>query len=129
MQKMCMKVTVAVLFKNFVRARVRTRELCLFSFILSLSLPLSYSGGATTFSIMTFSITTLDIIGLVEKLSKNDTHHKWRHNNALPLCWMSLCWVLHFIYCYAECWVFWCGIILLLSMFIVIVLYHRYMII
>jgi hypothetical protein len=32
-------------------------------------------------------------------LSLNDTHH----NNTLPLCWVFLCWVSHFIYCYTEC--------------------------
>ncbi len=25
-----------------------------------------------------------------------------QHNDTLALCWMSLCWVLRFIYCYAE---------------------------
>ncbi len=32
-------------------------------------------------------------------LSLNDTHH----SKALPFCWVSLCWVLRFIYHYAEC--------------------------
>ncbi len=33
-----------------------------------------------------------------------DIQHKWSQNfNALPLCCMSLCWVLHLIYHYAEC--------------------------
>ncbi len=49
--------------------------------------------GDTTFTIMTFSTTTISI---------NDTHQ----NNTLywlELCW-ALCWLLRFIHCYAECY-------------------------
>ncbi len=38
-------------------------------------------------------------MGLISDIQYNDN----RHNNTLPLCWMLLFWVSHFIYCYAEC--------------------------
>ncbi len=58
-----------------------------------------YIEGAMTLSITTLSIMTLSIKGLYMTLNKNDT----QHSNALPLCWMSLCWVSRFIYCFTEC--------------------------
>ncbi len=45
--------------------------------------------GAATLSKMTFGITTLSIKGLYVTLSINDT----QNINALPICWVSLCWV------------------------------------
>ena len=54
-------------------------------------------GDSTTLSITTFSLMTLSLKGLYVTLSIKDT----KHNNALPLCWVS-----HLIYCYAE-WVSW----------------------
>jgi len=57
---------------------------------------------ATTLSVMTLSTTTfiimtLNIKGLFVTLSINNTQH------ALSLCWVSLCSISHFIYCYAMC--------------------------
>jgi hypothetical protein len=56
--------------------------------------------GATTLSIMTLSITTLSMRIFHVTLSICDSQHK-RHS-ALLLGWVSLCWVSHFIYYYAE---------------------------
>jgi hypothetical protein len=42
---------------------------------------------AMTFGIMTYSIMTFSINGLKVTFSIKDT----QHNNALPLCWVSLC--------------------------------------
>jgi hypothetical protein len=53
----------------------------------------------TTFSITTFSIMTLSIKGLYVTLSISGT----QHNKDLILCWVSLCWMWHFIYFYSEC--------------------------
>jgi hypothetical protein len=53
--------------------------------------------GATTISIMTFSITTHSIKGLFGTHIINGTQHS---NNQYRV---PLRWVLHFIYCYAEC--------------------------
>ncbi len=53
----------------------------------------------TTLNITTFSMITLSIKGLYVTLSICDI----QHNNALPLWWLSLFWVSHFIYDYAEC--------------------------
>jgi len=69
---------------------------------LILKFPLSvmkwWIKGAATLSITILSITTLSIKGLHVTLSISDT----QHNNALPLCWVLLCWVSRFIYYYAE---------------------------
>jgi hypothetical protein len=84
--------------------------------------------GATTLSITTRSITRLSINGLLETFSimainiRTLTITTLYHYTEcrilfivmsnvsmlsvafhLLLCWMSLCWVWHFIYCYAEC--------------------------
>ncbi len=50
--------------------------------------------GATTLSIMTFSINTLSIKNLVLTFCRNDP----QHSNTLTFCWVS-----RFMYCFAEC--------------------------
>ncbi len=55
--------------------------------------------GAETPRITTFSRTTLSMKGLFETLKRNDTKHKW---SSITTC-VLLCWMPHFIYCYAEC--------------------------
>jgi len=57
------------------------------------------STGATTLSIMKFSLTTLSIKGLYVTSSISET----QNGSALKLCWVSSCWVLHFIHFYSEC--------------------------
>ncbi len=62
--------------------------------------------GAMTFRIMklsitAFSIMTLSIKGVFATPSINDTQHSGTQYRAL-LCWVSLCWLLHFIYCLAK---------------------------
>ncbi len=52
--------------------------------------------GTTTLSITTFSITTLSTKDLFVTISTNDT----QHDNVVQCCWVSLCWLLLFIYCY-----------------------------
>jgi hypothetical protein len=48
---------------------------------------------------MTFSIVTLSIRSFYVTLSISDIQHKLNmHNNALPLCKASLCWLSPFIY-------------------------------
>jgi hypothetical protein len=79
---------------------------------------LKYAWGTTTFSIITFSIMTLNINVSFATLSLNDIPHKQYSAYQsviipnvtfyLSLCWISvywvlLCWVSHFIYFYAEC--------------------------
>ncbi len=56
--------------------------------------------GATTLSIMTFSIETLSRKGLYATLSINDMEHK----NTLPSYRLSLCWVTRFIDWVSLCW-------------------------
>ncbi len=76
----------------------------------------SYDGifpfGATTFSIMTlnimtFSTMTLNVLtvsmnGLYVTLSIIQTEHNW-HSAHQSSFWALLCWMPHFVYCYAEC--------------------------
>ncbi len=56
---------------------------------------------------MTFSITTLSLMGLFQMLSINDVQHKCQQPNGIRyrvlLCWVSLCWVSQLFKCYAEC--------------------------
>ncbi len=54
---------------------------------------------ALSLGVITLSIKTFSIKGIEPNDSINDT----QHNNNLPLYWVSLCWVPHFIYCSAEC--------------------------
>jgi hypothetical protein len=51
---------------------------------------------------MTFSIMTLSLNGLFATISIRDTQHNGTQNNNTQH-WVPLCWVLRFIYCYAEC--------------------------
>jgi hypothetical protein len=69
---------------------------------------------ATTFSILTLSIMTLNIITLSImtlsimtlsikgsfSLSMYDIQHNYTQHNS-TWCWLFLCWVSQFIYCYA----------------------------
>ncbi len=55
--------------------------------------------GATTLGITTLSIMTVSIRSFYLTVSIKDT----QHSSALLLCLVSLCWVSHFIYYYAEC--------------------------
>jgi len=36
-------------------------------------------------------------------IQQNDTRHRGLISDTQPFCWMLLCWVSRFIYCYAEC--------------------------
>jgi len=65
----------------------------------SVTTTLSIAFGLMTLSMMSFGIITLSTLGLFGNLSVNDT----RVNSALTLCWVSLCLMLRFSYCYAEC--------------------------
>ncbi len=68
--------------------------------------------GATTFSTTILSITTLSMKDLFVTLSINDSQFKW-HSTLMTLhtrlfitcqiCWVLLCWVSRFMYCYAKC--------------------------
>ncbi len=55
--------------------------------------------GTMALSTTTFSITILSIMSFKVTRSISDSQHNdTKHNNVLLLCWVS-----HFIYCYAEC--------------------------
>jgi len=73
-------------------------------------------GGTTTLGIITLSLMTHNIKSFYVTLSISDS----QHNNALLLCWVSLCCVSHFIYfnaecCYAECRIAVCHITIMLN--------------
>jgi hypothetical protein len=58
--------------------------------------------GATTFSVMSLSLTTFKVKGLF--WTQHKCHFAKHHSPIIKMafCLLLLCWVLHCIYCYAE---------------------------